>query len=123
LSHIVEIQTEVRDVEAVRAACQRLGLAAPQHETVQLFSGQVSGLAVRLPDWQYPLVCDVATGQVRLDDFNGRWGDRKHLDAFLQAYAVERAKLEARRKGYSTAEQALPNGSIRLTINVAGGVA
>jgi hypothetical protein len=30
LSHIVQIQTEVRDVEAVRAACRRLGKPRPQ---------------------------------------------------------------------------------------------
>jgi hypothetical protein len=39
------------------------------------------------------------------------------LDAFKQAYAVERAKLEARKHGYTVREQSLSDGSIRLTIN------
>jgi len=34
----------------------------------------------------------------------------------LQAYAVEAAKLEARKKGYSFSEQQLQDGSIRLEI-------
>ena len=47
--------------------------------------------------------------------------DRRELDRFLQTYAVEAAKLEAHRKGYTTFEQSLADGSIKLTIQVAGG--
>jgi hypothetical protein len=42
------------------------------------------------------------------------------LDAFLQAYAVEKAKLEARKQGHSVSEQQLADGSIRVQIAVAG---
>jgi hypothetical protein len=38
------------------------------------------------------------------------------LDGFLQSYAVEKAKLEARKKGFSVNETALQDGSIRLQI-------
>ena len=123
MSHIVTIKTEVRDAAAVRAACRRLGLPDPIHGTAKLFSGEATGLAVQLPDWQYPVVCDTASGQAKLDDFNGRWGDQKELDRFMQAYAVERAKQEARRRGHSITEQTLADGSIKLTIQVAGGAA
>ena len=47
----------------------------------------------------------------------------KELDHFLQAYAAERAKIEARKKGYSVTEQSLQDGSIKLTIQVTGGAA
>jgi len=87
----------------------------------ELFSGQVDGLAVQLPGWQYPAVCDTATGQVHFDNFGGRWGDQKELDRFLQAYAVERARAEARKKGCLCTEQTLADGSIKLTIQVQGG--
>jgi len=40
------------------------------------------------------------------------------MDGFLQAYAIEKAKLEARRKGYSVTEKKLPNGSIKLEVKV-----
>ncbi len=121
MSHIVSVKTEVRDTAAVRAACHRLGLAEPTQGTVKLFSGEATGLAVQLPDWTYPVVCDTGSGQLQYDNFEGRWGEQKHLDAFLQAYAVERAKQEARRRGHSTTEQTLSDGSIKLTIQVAGG--
>ncbi len=50
MSHIVVIKTEVRDAAAVRAACRRLGLAEPIQGKTKLFSGEVTGLAVQLPD-------------------------------------------------------------------------
>ena len=118
MSHIVEIKTEVRDATAARAACQRLKLDAPVTGTARLFSGQATGLIVNLRGWRYPAVFDTASGQARYDNFSGRWGDQQELDTFLQAYAVERTKIEARRKGHSVTEQPLADGSIKLTINV-----
>ncbi len=116
MSHLVTIQTQVRDAVALAAACRRLGLAEPVRETVQLFSEQATGLAVRLPNWQYPVVIDVEVGAVHFDDFNGEWGERSALDRLIQAYAVEKAKLEARRKGFSVNETTLQDGSIKLQI-------
>jgi hypothetical protein len=123
VSHIVTIQTKVHDPIAVNAACQRLGLALPIQGTATLFSGEVTGLLVQFPDWQYPAVIDPLTGSVKFDNFQGHWGDQRHLDRFLQMYAVERAKLEARKKGYSVSEQALENGSIKLQIAEGGAYA
>ena len=120
MSHIVEIKTQVRDVLAVRAACRRLGLAEPVQGTAKLFSGEASGWLVKLPDWQYPVVIDTTSGQVRYDNYGGRWGEQGRLDALLQAYAVEKAKIEARRKGHVCTEQQLADGSIKLTVNVGG---
>jgi hypothetical protein len=120
VSHIVQIQTEVRDPVAVTAACSRLGLPQPVQGTFQLFNSQVTGLGVRLPDWHYPVVCDLPSGQVRFDNFDGRWGEQVHLDRFLQAHAVEKAGIEARKRGHSVTEQALADGSIKLTIQVGG---
>jgi hypothetical protein len=122
MSHIVEIATQVKDITAVRAACQRRKLAPPVLGSAKLFSGTVEGIAVGLPGWRYPAVFDVESGQARYDNFGGRWGNQVELDHFLQAYACEAAKLEARRQGYTCTEQQLANGSIRLTIS-AGGVA
>jgi hypothetical protein len=116
MSHIVTVQTKLRDPAAVAAACQRLGLAAPAQGTAQLYGGDATGLLVQLPGWQYPIVLDTATGEVRYDNFGGRWGEQTQLDRFLQMYAVELAKLEARKKGYQVSEQALQDGSIRLQI-------
>ncbi len=123
MSHIVSIKTELRDVSAIRAACRRLNIDQPEDGTFKLFSGQATGVAVRLPDWTYPVVCDVATGELNFDNYSGRWGEQQELDRFLQAYAVEKARLEARKRGHTVTEQPLADGSIKLTIQVTGGVA
>jgi hypothetical protein len=121
VSHIVEINTQVRDPSAVQAACLRLGLAEPKQETIRLFSESVRGWTVRLPNWRYPVVFDLAQARVRFDNFAGLWGAQSELDRFMQAYAVEKAKIEARRRGHALTEQPLADGSIKLTIEVAGG--
>lgn len=120
MSHLVSIQTQVRDPAAVIAACSRLKLPVPIIGTVRLFSAQETGLAVQLPGWKYPVVCQTETGELKYDDFGGRWGDRGELDRFLQAYGVEKAKIEARRQGHSVTEQQLADGSIRVQVAVAG---
>lgn len=118
MSHVVQIETQVRDAAAVRAGCVRLGLDEPVEREVKLFSETVSGLAVQLCDWRYPVVFNTDSGETKFDNYEGRWGKRERLDEFLQAYAVEKTKIEARRKGYSVVEQSLDDGSIKLSLNV-----
>ena len=122
MSHIVEVKTQVKDVEAVDAACRRLQLEPPVRGSAELFSGTVSGVIVKLPGWKYPAVLDIESGQAKYDNYGGAWGEKAELDRFLQAYATEKAKIEARRQGHTCTEQSLADGSIKLTINV-GGVA
>lgn len=120
MSHIVSIKTQIKDPAAVHAACCRLQFPVSQHRTVTLYSSEVTGLAVELPGWTYPVVCDIASGELKYDNFKGRWGDETQLHRFLQAYAVEKARIEARKQGHSVQEQTLTDGSIRLQIAVAG---
>jgi hypothetical protein len=116
MSHVVVIETRVHDSTALTAACRRLGLAAPVHGNVRLFSGEATGLSVKLPGWQYPIVIDTRVGSITYDNYEGRWGDQRELERLLQMYAVEKAKLEARNKGYCVNEQARQDGSIVLQI-------
>ena len=120
MSHIVEIKTEVRDEAAVQAACSRLHLPRATRGTFQLYSSEETGLGIELPHWKYPVVANMDTGQLRFDNYEGRWGAQEFLDQFLQAYATERVKIEARKKGHSVVEQRLDNGSIKLTVSVGG---
>lgn len=120
MSHIVQIQTEVRDPLAVAAACRRLGLPEPVHGTAQLFSGSQTGLLVRLEGWLYPLVIDTAAGRIRYDNYGGSWGVQEHLNRFLQLYAVEKATREARQRGHVVLELPMPDGSIKLSIGMGG---
>ena len=123
MSHTVTIKTEVRDAAAVRVACKRLKLPAPVQGKHELYSGEFEGLGVQLPGWQWfghpnPAVFNTETGDAKIDNNDGEWGDRKELDRFLQAYAVEKCRIEARRKGHSVTEQQLADGSIKVTIQV-----
>ncbi len=120
MSHIVQIETEVRDPAAVAAACRRLGLPEPAHGTAKLFEGDATGLLVKLPGWLYPVVLDTATGQARFDNYGGSWGNPAHLDRFMQAYALEKARIEANKRGHAVVEKSLADGSVKLTITVGG---
>ncbi len=122
MSHIVQIKTQVRDEASVQSACRRLHFPQPTRGTFELYSSTESGLGIELPHWKYPVVANTDTGELRYDNYNGRWGSQEFLDQFLQAYAAERVKIEARKKGHSVVEQRLDNGSIKLTVSV-GGVA
>ena len=118
MSHLVSIQTEIRDPVAIRLACERLQLPEPVFGPATLFSSTVTGWTVQLPEWRYPVVADVNSGTLAYDNYNGRWGEQLHLDRYLQRYAVEKTSLEARKQGHSVIEQPLEDGSIKLTISV-----
>lgn len=118
MSHLVTIQTQVRDSVAIASACTRLDLPSPVHREVKLFTSVETGWAVELPDWRYPIVCQTDSGQLKYDNFEGRWGDPAHLDRFVQSYAVEKIKLQARRQGQTAIEEQLQDGSIRVQIAV-----
>ena len=95
-------------------------LPPPIFGEAKLFSGTRIGWQVSLPGWRYPIVCDIDQGQIEFDNFQDRWGERQHLDRLLQAYAAERVKLEARRQGQTVTETSLPDGSLKLTIQMGG---
>ena len=120
MSHLVTVKTQIRDPIALVAACRRLGLQEPVQGTAKLYSGEAWGLIVQLPGWRYPAVIDTAAGEVRYDNFKGIWGNQCELDRLLQAYGVEKARMEARKAGYTVTEQSLPDGSIKLTIQTGG---
>lgn len=120
MSHIVTVQVEIRDLDAVRSACRRLGLKEPVHGKATLFETEVEGWLVEFPDWMFPTVCNLESGEVRYDNYGGSWGDEKYLDQFVQTYSIEKATLEARKKGYSVYEQPLEDGSVKLNITLGG---
>ena len=120
MSHIVSITTEVRDPAAVFAACLRLRLPEPVHGTATLFAEEATGLLVKLPGWLYPVCIDTASGTLKFDNYGSSWGDQEHLDRFLQRYAVEKAAIEARKRGHTVVEQVLADGSIKLTVQIGG---
>ena len=64
--------------------------------------------------WKFPIAINTLTGDLQHDHFGGNWGDEAQLHRFLQAYAVEKCRIEARVKGYQLTETQLRDGSIKL---------
>jgi len=116
MSHIVTIATRITNAAAVAAACRRLLLPEPTHGTAKLYSGEATGLMVQLPAWRYPAVIDIQTGTIAYDVFDGSWGDERELHRFLQSYAVEVVRMQARQRGLAVTEQQFADGSIKLSI-------
>jgi hypothetical protein len=116
VSHIVEIKTQIKDREAIAAACRRLAIPAPTQGTARIFIGNQTGTLVRLKGWSFPIVINTTTGDIKYDNYEGGWGDIKELNAFRQAYTVEKARIEARRQGASVKETTRADGSIELEI-------
>lgn len=118
MSHIVTIKTEVRDRAAVEAACRRLGLEQPTDRKVWQRGGEVAAIGIKPSGWWHSVTAVLSTGQLQFDsDYRG---EQKGLDAFLQIYAIEAAKIEARKKGHVVTEQQLSDGSVKLVIQVGG---
>ena len=120
ISHIVKVETQIRDVSALRQACNYLQLEPPVHGTYELFNSTETGWGVRLRNWKYPVVFKVETSEAAFDNYEGRWGNPQRLDELVQRYAAEKTKIEARRQGHSVTEQRLDDGSVKLTVSVGG---
>jgi len=117
MSHTVTIKTKITDLNAIQAACHRLKLSQPTQGEVRLFDRVASGIGVQLDGWRFP-ICIESYGNLLFDNFGGFWGVQEKLDEFQQAYAVEKAKLEARKQGFQCSESVLADGSIRLNVLV-----
>ena len=122
MSHIVQIQTEIRSEAAVQAACKKLQLPPAKRGTFELYNSTETGLGIELPKWRYPVVANLESGDLRFDHYEGRWGEQVHLDQFLQRYCVEAATIAARKEGHSVSEQRLDDGSVKVTVHVGSAV-
>ena len=125
MSHFTTIQTQVRDIAALRDACQELGLQVVEKADARGYAGNVlpGDYVVRLqgpydialnrqPDGTFGLTTDWWAGYVAKEvgpDY-GR---------LLQLYGVHKAMREARKKGLTVRRQSISDGRIKLTI---GGV-
>lgn len=85
-----------------------------------MYESTHTGIIVQLTGWEYPVVIEPATGEVKYDNYEGDWGDINRLREFRQAYAVSKAIIEARKKGYSVTERKTATGDVRLEITMTG---
>jgi len=117
MSHTATVATKITDLNAIKEACKMLKLPAPVIGTHKMYDGKtVTGVAVRLENWQFPIVIDTKTGEIHYDNYHGNWGSEEELKKFKQHYGVAKAKLIAKKQGYFVKQFTLPNGTIRLQV-------
>jgi len=125
MSHFTSIETQIRDIPALREACRELGVELLENTHARGYAGNThqGEYVIRLKgtydvaltlqkDGRYGLTCDWWDGHVEKELGTG-------YGKLLQLYGVYKAQAEARRKGYTTRRQMLGDGSIKLVI---GGV-
>lgn len=110
MSHFTCVSAEIRDLEALRAAVARCGGEIMENAECRYYYGtQRKEVVIRLPgkydaalekqaDGSYRLAADWYGGHVA--QYLGENGGK-----LLQLYAAEKAKLEARRRGFSVTER------------------
>ena len=122
MSHFTTIQTQIKDLEALRSAVAELGLKLIPNSTARGFYQQTlkGEFVIRLkgpydiavnrqPDQTFGLTTDWWDGHVE-KEVGSNFG------RLLQLYGVHKASMEARKKGWSVLRRSQPNGSIKLIL-------
>lgn len=122
MSHLVVINIELKNKQAVIAACNRLIRSQKQlwkteeNTKIRYHDGSVAeGMAVYIPGWRYPIVI-TSDGTVKGDNYGGSWGDPALLNKLKQAYGVETAKSLMRRYSAPVIETQNEDGSVTLAV-------
>jgi len=118
MSHIAKVNIQFKDAVCITAAAKRLNHKCEVVKNYKFYDGTVvSGTAVYLPGWKYPVIIK-DNGEAVYDNYSGSWGKQSHLDELKQIYGVEVAKKQARIKGYSCREVQMEDGRIKLFVNL-----
>ena len=122
MSHFTTIKTQIKDVQALRSACQELGLSLLQNaEARGYYTNTTQGDYVIKLKGPY----DVAVNQQKDGSFGltaDFWEGHvekevgKNYGRLMQLYAVHKATQEARKKGHLTRRSQQHDGSIKLVI-------
>jgi len=122
MSHKTTIKTEIHDLEALKRACAKHGEVADvkvaeegQEIEARLYQGNTKGAAVvKFKSWNYPVVIK-ADGTAEFDNYNGNWGDQKHLDKLTQLYAAEVVVQKVKTSGLRIiSQETTAEGRIRI---------
>ena len=122
MSHFTSIQTQIKDIEALRQACGELGLTLLQNtEARGYYENKIRGdfviqlkgpydIAVqKQKDGTFGLTSDLFAGHVE-KEVGSNYGK------LLQLYDVHKAMKEARRKGHLVTRSQKQDGAIKLVI-------
>jgi len=114
MSHVVTCKVKLTDRECLNKALEDLGLEILGEGTHTLYNRQKrTGLAFKLPDWNYPVVID-QDGTAHYDNYGGSWGKQVELDRVVQKYSVNVAEAEAAVQGYTVETVDQENGDVEL---------
>jgi hypothetical protein len=123
MSHISKIELEVTDLGVLSQACKRLGLTLIRGKRTFKWYGKNGAChhAIHIPQAAYEVGIIKKEGRYELScDFFDQELVKvigKSGGLLKQAYAVEKAKIEARKKGYSVIEKMTDTG-IRLHVRL-----
>jgi len=122
MSHFTTIKTQIKDIEALRSACNEMGLTLLQDaEARGYYENKIKGeFVVRLkgpydialnkqPDGSFGLTADLWQGHVEQEVGQG-------YGKLLQLYGVHKAMREARKKGHLVRRSQQQDGAIKLVI-------
>ena len=121
MSHFVTIKTQIKDIDALKAACAELGFGfehdaqargigtEQRGEYVIRLKGPCDIVVQRQPDGKFGLSTDWWGGYVEKEV-------GKNYGRLLQLYAVHKAAREARKHGLTVRRQPVSNGSIKLVL-------
>jgi len=125
MSHFATIQTQIKDIEALKLTCKEMGVTLIQNAEARGYSKnhQHGDYVIKLKgpydiavnkqqDGTYGLITDWWDGHVEKEV-------GKDFGRLLQLYGVYKATAEARRRGHIVQRRSLTDGSIKLCI---GGV-
>ncbi len=124
MSHYTTIQTQIKNVDALKAACAELNLPMEANALARGYAQPLKGEhVIRLkgpydiavnpqPDGTHSLTTDWWNGHVEREVGNG-------FGKLLQLYGVHQATLTARRRGYLVQRKPQANGAIKLVLTQA----
>ncbi len=125
MSHFTTIKTQIKDIEALRSACQEIGLTVLQNAQARgYYENKIKGDFVIKLKGPYDIALQKELGgsyALAADLWNGHVEQEvgKGYGKLLQLYAVHKAMKEVRKKGHMVSRSNKQDGTIKLTI---GGV-
>jgi len=122
MSHFTTIKTQIKDIEALRTACQEMGLTLLRNSEARgYYENKIKGdyviqlkgpydIAVnKQPDGTFGVTADLWQGHVEQEVGQG-------YGRLLQLYGVHKAMFEARKKGHFVSRSQQKDGTIKLLI-------
>ncbi len=125
MSHFTTVKTQIKDIEALRSACQEMGLSLLQNaeargyrqtkikgDYVIQLKGPYDIALNKQPDGSFRLTAHL--WQDHVENEVGRFYGK-----LLQLYGVHKTIDEARKRGHLVTRSQQQNGAIKLSVSVA----